>query len=421
MQTRTLRTGEKVLPRATPAATLPVRNAVPKPAPSIQVTDRSMQMDDTLLRRPLMEMETAPSVPDFWKALQGFLRTAFPEQHSNTLFLDAKERVPGTLTLHSVPARRPAAWWKARAKLTPTHAFLNANPGIKLYNLEEIVGDSRKLKRSEFYRHVLVPEGFNKLLGLTIWEKSERKSILCLRRGFSQGRFTSGEIALLRDLHPVLHRNLRRLEKLEEEKICRSSLQQFINLLPQGILLINAHHEVVFANHEAFEACAIWNLGVEAARQLNSRAVFAVPPAFLSGYVELMEMHYAQALKQTAPTAIAAPIRRTIMHATVPHLQADLSLVSLDDPLLSRPYLFVQLLNRATLGAPAAPQAQRFTLLSQLTQREREVALLVCEGLGNEEIAERLHKSIGTIKNQLQSIFAKLGIDSRAKLISLLR
>lgn len=60
-------------------------------------------------------------------------------------------------------------------------------------------------------------------------------------------------------------------------------------------------------------------------------------------------------------------------------------------------------------------------MLAKLTLREREVALLVRDGLGNEEIATRLHKSVGTIKNQLQSIFAKLGITSRAKLISLLR
>jgi DNA-binding NarL/FixJ family response regulator len=61
------------------------------------------------------------------------------------------------------------------------------------------------------------------------------------------------------------------------------------------------------------------------------------------------------------------------------------------------------------------------TVLARLTLREREVALLVREGLGNEEIAERLHKGVGTVKNQLRSIFTKLEISSRAKLISLLR
>jgi DNA-binding NarL/FixJ family response regulator len=42
----------------------------------------------------------------------------------------------------------------------------------------------------------------------------------------------------------------------------------------------------------------------------------------------------------------------------------------------------------------------------------------VREGLSNDEIAARLHKGVGTIKNQLQSIFVKLAVNSRAKLVA---
>ena len=64
---------------------------------------------------------------------------------------------------------------------------------------------------------------------------------------------------------------------------------------------------------------------------------------------------------------------------------------------------------------------RQMAVFSKLTQREREVALLVRDGLGNEAIAGRLHKGLGTVKNQLRSIFGKLEITSRAKLISMLR
>lgn len=379
-----------------------------------------MRIDDPLLRHPLGGMDTATSIPELWKALQGFVAAAFPNNHSATLFLDAKERMPGALTLHSVPARHTPDWWKARSRITPTHGFLNQHPGIKLYNLVDIIpADARELRRGDFYRHVLKPEGFDKLLGLTLWEKDERKSILCVRRAFGQASFAPAEIALLLDLHPIFDRNLHRLEKLEEEKICRSSLQQFINLLPQGILLVNSRHEVIFANQEAYEDCAMWNLGVETARRMNSRAVFSVPAAFLEAYQMLMEEHYASALGEACNLA---PMRTTLIHPEQPLLQADLSLVSLEVPLLARPYLFAQLLNRELLSTNASPLHNRqFAVLSRLTQREREVATLVRDGLSNEEIAGRLHKSLGTIKNQIQSIFAKLGINGRAKLISMLR
>ncbi len=388
--------------------------------PSIELKERALQFDDPLLRRAVVDMEVAASVPELWKALRQFLDVAIPNHHSATLFLDAKEQNPGALTLHSHPSPRPAEWWKARAKLSPTHAWLDAHPGVKLYSLDDIIPNHVELKHSDFYRHVLMPEGWDKLLGLTLWDKGERKSILCLRRGMNQAPFTAADKALLLDLHPVLDRNLRRLEKHEEEVIARNSLQQFINLLPQGILLVNARHELVFANHEAFEACAAWNHGAKAARQLNNRAIFAVPPAFLETYHELMQRHYTAALAD--PHGHPPPERRRLVHPDMPHLQADLSLFSLDDPLLSRPYLFAQLINREMLNAtvPAA-MSRQLTVLSRLTQREREVALLVRDGLTNEEIAARLHKGVGTVKNQLLSIFAKLEINSRAKLISLLR
>jgi DNA-binding CsgD family transcriptional regulator/PAS domain-containing protein len=397
-----------------------VRRSRSRQAPLLSARDRAIQLDDPKLRGALVDMEVSASVPELWKALQRFLLAGIPNHHSATLFLDARERNPGALTLHTAPSPRPAEWWKARARLSPTHPWLDTHPGVKLYSLEDIVPQLPRLKRADFYRHILVPEGFDKMLGLALWAKQERKSILVLRRAFNQPAFTGADKALLLDLHPVFDRNLRRLEKLEEEVIARNSLQQFINLLPQGILLINARHELVFANHEAFETCAAWNLGAEAARKVNGRAVFAVPPAFLEAYHILMERHYTTAL--AAPEAHHPTEHRRLVHPKLLQLQADCSLFSLDDPLLSRPYLFVQLVDREMLDAtgPIAMNRQ-MTVLSRLTQREREVASLVREGLGNEEIAARLRKGVGTVKNQLRSIFGKLEIDSRAKLISMLR
>jgi predicted ATPase/DNA-binding CsgD family transcriptional regulator len=52
-----------------------------------------------------------------------------------------------------------------------------------------------------------------------------------------------------------------------------------------------------------------------------------------------------------------------------------------------------------------------------LTAREREVALLAGEGLTNPEIAERLVISLGTVKNHLAQVFAKLGISKRSELM----
>jgi DNA-binding NarL/FixJ family response regulator len=52
-----------------------------------------------------------------------------------------------------------------------------------------------------------------------------------------------------------------------------------------------------------------------------------------------------------------------------------------------------------------------------LTEREREVIELVCEGLKNKEIADRLFISLTTVRHHLTSIFGKLQVASRFELI----
>jgi pimeloyl-ACP methyl ester carboxylesterase/DNA-binding CsgD family transcriptional regulator len=52
-----------------------------------------------------------------------------------------------------------------------------------------------------------------------------------------------------------------------------------------------------------------------------------------------------------------------------------------------------------------------------LTAAEREVLRLVADGLDNRAIADRLHKSEKTVRNQVSTIFDKLGVRTRAEAI----
>jgi two-component system, NarL family, response regulator LiaR len=55
----------------------------------------------------------------------------------------------------------------------------------------------------------------------------------------------------------------------------------------------------------------------------------------------------------------------------------------------------------------------------RLTDRERDVLKCMLDGLNNNEIAEKLVVSLGTVKFHISNIFQKLGVDSRVEAVKM--
>ncbi|MEV0432152.1 response regulator transcription factor [Nocardia sp. NPDC050413] len=99
-------------------------------------------------------------------------------------------------------------------------------------------------------------------------------------------------------------------------------------------------------------------------------------------------------VKDTDPTVLLDAIRRTV-----------------EGDLLFSPTLLRRLVTRALTTPRETPSPP-----PDLTPRERDVLRLVAEGRGNQEIADRLHLGVSTVKTHITNLLDKTGTDNRVRL-----
>ncbi|MBS0663818.1 MAG: helix-turn-helix transcriptional regulator [Verrucomicrobia bacterium] len=184
-------------------------------------------------------------------------------------------------------------------------------------------------------------------------------------------------------------------------------LTAMLEEVPVGLLLLDLELEPLWFNAEAANACAVWNHGERRAAALRARSAFRVPPALLEA---------CRALLATPPGGTLPP------QVVSDHGRGLHARVRLHTPGGGQPAAFHLHLDyrrpRGDRHRPLSPGA--VALLARLTEREREVAMRVREGLRTVEIAAELHRSPLTIKTQLAAVFAKLGVRGRTRVAALL-
>jgi DNA-binding NarL/FixJ family response regulator len=75
-----------------------------------------------------------------------------------------------------------------------------------------------------------------------------------------------------------------------------------------------------------------------------------------------------------------------------------------------------QFANPADFAAPSQHGNGKPRERAQLSQREREIIVLIAQGYKNKEIAEKMFITEQTVKNHLHNVFDKLGVSDRLEL-----
>lgn len=416
------------------ARSSPMPKPKPVPAPPSALLEK--------LHEPMLALHAALETEALWKAVQAVLRSAVP-CHRVTLFLGHLGMGEARVVLTDPAIDRPAEWYAERGKANPFIPFIEANRGRKAYRFEEVLAPHAEWLTSDFYQRFAVEEGWDKGYSMLYWAQREVTAMFSLYRAPKEPAFSAADEAALYWLYPYIGIAITRVQRLHTERLARRSLEEFNKHLPVGLVLVSWDLKAEFANHEGQRQCLLWNHTPAQARALNPRDAFEVPPAVLEACAALKAAVSARNPKTlTLLPGDVAPVT----HATRSELRAQVSVHNNPGSALARPRFLVVLDTRpgAAAGGAAGESAlgassggasglsgaahggapgggERFGAMRELTPPERAIALLVCEGCSNAEIARRLSKSVLTVKTQLNSVFRKLGVESRTRLMAMLR
>ncbi|MDQ4113154.1 MAG: response regulator transcription factor [Actinomycetota bacterium] len=116
--------------------------------------------------------------------------------------------------------------------------------------------------------------------------------------------------------------------------------------------------------------------------------------------------------------ALAAGASGFLLKNADPDSLADAVRAAADGHALLAPEVTMRVIGRVTRAeAPATPAPKPPRELDLLTAREREVLLLIGEGLSNNEIARRLFLTEATVKTHVSACLAKLQLRDRVQTV----
>jgi DNA-binding CsgD family transcriptional regulator/PAS domain-containing protein len=380
-------------------------------------TSRTGTWASASLEPALIRLNAADEMQEFWEATKAVLHLALPIHYCCLCFRPFIV-MPATVFREGDPFANDAEFQRFR-ELCPFGSYLENHPGARLIRLSDVI-DTAKLMKTEFFRSFMRPCGDQYQAYLVLWESSVFQGLVGLHRTAQQRDFTDTEIHLLEQLYPYFENAGRRVLSSHREKARRMSLEILLGRLPIATIILDWDLRVTYHNRAAEELGMLWNLGPQAARSLKPRQRFETP-------IEIVET--CRNLKKTwgRGDSMVGPFgadnHLVIEHEHLTGVRASVNVLQMDAAPLSLPMFLVTLERRSNSLGQAGGEftGNQLALWAHLTPCEQRVAWLAGQGHRNAEIALLLNKSAMTIKKQLQSVYHKLDVTSRGRLIALLR
>ena len=299
--------------------------------------------------------------------------------------------------------------------VTVSKNFLQSHPGARLYTFSEILredpGAAIELKAENGELSAAEPADplpkCHDFANLVFWSpRGQLRAMLSICRNEAHGPFLPPEYAMLSALYWAVHSALERAAANRRQQARLACCERFIASLPLAALFMGPGGEVLFANHAAYDLCAMWNFGPQKAVSFNTRACFALPEAISQAIARLTQADGREASESAR-----------VAHPEISGLTATVRRGSGGDAVLAPGCYVVTLAYLDTfLGSDSSASPAACAALQLLSPAERRVALLARDGLTNKEIAARLGRSVTSVVWTLHVTYQKLGVKNRAQL-----
>lgn len=345
-------------------------------------------------------LQRSLDVDEFWDACLKVLSDTVPFSICS-LFFDISNYHPRRAKHHVVESRKPD--YVRSNSLTIAGPYLEAHPDQRMYTYSQIracdpLVTQRRLEQEPD------PE-WDEFLQMAFWRDGNLEAILGVAWNGSQNQIGDRELRFLEMLYPVIDASLYRLRALDSERLKCAGLESALERMPIAVMMVGFNGDSLFANGVGRRQCERWNAS------LGHHSVRYQLPRDLDEVLE-----DSGESRDDGETVIKHPF--------LPDFSVRIG-VSWHTPGLQSLPCYVLVFqdghSDALKASSASTQSNRRTeLLQKLSPKERRVAMMVAEGLRNEEIATRLCRSRRTIEFQLGSVFCKLDISNRLQLIKLL-
>jgi DNA-binding CsgD family transcriptional regulator len=288
----------------------------------------------------------------------------------------------------------------------PGLLWLRSNPGARIVRVSDIMA-LPELKQTKYFQAVITVEGWTHSIGLFFWIGYELIAMVGINRTEAQGDFSEDDVAWCESVYENIEVAMKRVAAAEAERMVRFSLADSLLNVSDAHVIVDWDLEPAHLNDAARVTIRKhWPT-------LEFTEEDVICPKDLLSACTTMKERVIQSLQLNAPLPSPEPISIALAGSELVAIRVELLRLSAEP--LAWPVFSIRFVASNEPARVLSPVA-----FSSLTATELHLAMLVAYGHSNKELARLLGKSALTVRNQLSSVFEKLGIRNRVELVAAL-